>query len=559
MRVKSGARRAWGAAGATTVAALVLLSGCSSGHVDTRVLDAFESGSFGEARVAIQNHMTDDRADRSYILDRMRLEIACLADGDPWCAEGPANDAFSILRVQGLNADRTTSAVVFNEGVKIWKGEPFEQALSYCYVAVQKGMLGEWDNARAAASGSLFLLRDFGENEKGEKVSTLEIAQNAQKNGDEYLDKGYAAVKTDFALGYVLNGIANKAIGRDDEANDNFAEAARVNAGLESLRDQLMGGGYDTVLVVDYGAGPAKVAYGPDNALVRFAPRWPSDQRGLVVSSSGGEDGPREVGTFPVVCDVNTMSQQSMWNNLEDVRIAKSTIGQALMTGGVIAAATADRRHQTQGWIGLGAIVIGAAMRATSSADTRHLEFLPQRVYVVPLSVGARGTELSLQVSGDESSRIVLPAMDPPRSGVQLRYVRVPSRGGQAWLASGKVEYANDQFDGRVAGDDLPYILGGTCLKKPSQATLAKYQAAGHLANMTTVELENLYREEGITFAAEDQIGKSALHVLEGGTSMIEPLAGTAGYDRLFCQKHGAYRGKSELWKETMKREGTGH
>jgi len=541
--------------------ALVLLAGslscslgaCASGHADTRTVDAFEAGRFGEARVRLEERQTDDRADRSYILDRMRLEIACLADGDPWSAEMPANEAFSILRVQGLNADRTTSAVVLNEGVKIWKGEPFEQALSYCYIAVQKGMLGEWDNARAAASGSLFLLRDFGENEKGEELSTLEIAQNAQRKGDEYFDKGYAAVKTNFAFGYLLNGVANRAIGRDDEANDNFAEAARVNAGLEGLCTTLRDGTYNTVLVVDVGAGPVKVAYGPDNALARFSPRTPSDQRGLEVLF---EDGSEAAATYPPACDVNIMALDHMWNNLEDVRVAKSTLGQALMTGGLIAAATADRRHESQAWIGLGVMVAGALMRAGAAADTRHLEFLPQRVYVVPVNITQANTTLILQVSGDATTRIVLPAMDMPREKMQLRYVRVPSRtyeGAGSWMASGTVVYANDQFQGRVAGDELPYILGGTCMQKPSQATLAKYQSAGHLTNMTTVELENLYREEGITFAVEDQKGRTVRHVLEGGTSMIEPLAGTAGYARLFCQRHGEYRGKSQMWKDVMK------
>ncbi len=104
-----------------------------------------------------------------------------------------------------------------------------------------------------------------------------------------------------------------------------------------------------------------------------------------------------------------------------------------------------------------------------------------------------------------------------------------------------------------MSGDELPYILGGTCIQKPSQATLAKYQSAGHLTNMTTVELENLYREEGITFAVEDQKGRTVRHVLEGGTSMIEPLAGTAGYARLFCQRHREFRGKSQMWKDVMR------
>lgn len=544
---------------ALALAVGVPLGGCAGGgRIDQRGEAAFVVGEYARAAEVFQAHLTNDRSDRSYILDRERLLLSALADGQARAADEAANETFSVLRVQGLNEDKTVSSVVINEGVKIWKGEPFEQALGFHYVAVQKAMVGEWDNARAAAGSSLFLLKDFGENERGEKATTLDIARNAQKQGDQYFDKGYTPTRTDFALGYLMSGLASRAIGRDDEAADNFNEAARVNPALEKLRDALVGRGYNWAFVVDDGRGPRKTAYGPDDALARFVPLMGSDQN-LLTATLTGEGGAGGEASYPPVCDVNAMAQSHMWNNLEDVRIAKSAIGTALVQGGMLVAATSGRDrgkvNEAQLLAGLGAVLAGAIMKAGAAADTRHLELLPQRVYVVPMHVDSRGSELTLRVQGDEGSRMVLAGIDPPRAGeLGLRYVRLGSGRGTRWAGSGRVVYGHDGYAGRAEGDDLPYILGGRDVSLPSPGAMSRYQAGGHLAGLTTVELENLYREEGIKLAPEDLGGRPHRHVLEGGDSLVPPLAGTAGYARLFCQEHPPYKPKSQAVREMAER-----
>lgn len=544
------------------VTALVSLGGCNAG-MDSKSAWAIESGNYGAARVRLQEALSNDPSDRDYILGRMRLQIATLADGDPHAAEEISNEAYRLLRVQGLNADRTVASVVLNEGVKIWKGEPFEQAMSFSYIAIQKGMLGEWDNMRAAAQSSLFLLKDFGDNEKtGKKLTTEEIARRAaerdrqNKGGDAYLDYGYTPIKTDFELGYVLTGVASLALGRREEASDNLNTAVEYNAGLGPLRDALLAGGYNTIFVVDYGRGPAKVARGDDGALARFEPRWASDGRALSYSVAGG--GVEEGTSFSAVTDVNRLAQSHLWNNLEDVRAAKSSIGSLLLAGGAITALSANQGNRdaraNQQIIGASLAAAGLLLKATSQADTRHLELLPQRTYIVPVNITSRGSVVTLQVQGDPGSRMVLAAVSPPEDGerLQLRYVRLSNgRGGApAWATSGRIVYANDATEERVAGDGLPFILGGRCVRTPSAETMARYHGAGNLTNMTASDLENLYREEGITLRWEDNVGRSRKHILEGGDTLVAPEAGTAGYARLFGQEHPAYRPRSKAVRE---------
>ena len=53
------------------------------------------------------------------------------------------------------------------------------------------------------------------------------------------------------------------------------------------LVDELKTGQYNTVLVVSYGLGPRKAAYGPDNALAKFVPRFGSEYQNSTASATG--------------------------------------------------------------------------------------------------------------------------------------------------------------------------------------------------------------------------------------------------------------------------------
>lgn len=553
-------------------APLGAFAGCAR-QLDTRTRLAGETGRYALAAERVQESLSSDPADRDYLLGRVRLLLMGLADGQADATEEPANQLFGLLRTQGLNADRTTASVVLSEGVRIWKGEPFEQALAYHYIGVQKAMRGEWDNARAASLSSLFLLRDFSEALGKATPTQMDIARKAAQaerdktgSGDELLDKGYVAVQSDFAIGYVLGAIANRAIGREDEASDNLLAAVRADPGLQPLADTIRAGSYNTVLVVDAGLGPRKVATGEDGVIAEFVSRTPSDRRGVVVSIDDGQS-TRSVGEFPVVQDINQLAINHRWRNLEDVRALKSALGTGLLVGGVAVAAHA-KDDQAQ-LAGLGLALLGGLMKASSKADTRHAELLPQRIYVVPLLLGdgPHTVTLSLQ-SGDEgrlsggvsaAGRIVLANVRGPRAnavnpGPVLRYVRMTPI-PQGWEQRGQVLWANASWRERVAGDDLPYIFGGRCVTPPSPSVMARYHNAGRLSDLTTVELENLYRAEGIAWTVEDQQGRFRRHVLEGGASLVAPLEGTSGYMRLFAQDHARYQPRSDELRQARERE----
>ncbi len=146
---------------ATLACSTLFLAACSTPQIDRRIVEAAEVGQFGYAAERLQQDLTTDPADRDYLLSRFRLLTMAMADGQPDAAEETANQLFALLRTQGLNEDEGVASAVFYEGVRRWKGEPFEQALAYSYISMQKAMRGEWDNARASAMASQFVLRDF--------------------------------------------------------------------------------------------------------------------------------------------------------------------------------------------------------------------------------------------------------------------------------------------------------------------------------------------------------------------------------------------------------------
>ena len=501
------------------------LAGCTA-KPDYGLLARAEEGDYGRARGYLYNKGFDPSNDRSdeALLDRSRFAIVTLADGLPRAADPTLDEIYGTLRTQGFNADREAVAVLLNEDLKRWKGEPFEQAMLYEYVAIGKAMEGEWGNARAATTEAIRLLDDF-----------RRVEQEVNSSPSE---SGYVTSRVDVPLLYLTRGVAARALGRPDEAEDNFAEAERQLPELVPVTRDLRT--CNTVLIVDYGLGPEKLAGGSDGSRLVFDPRMPSDDAPIVVRTPGGES------QAYWAADLNDLSRWYSWNHLESLRVGKSIGGDALLFGGVIAASSDDEAAQ---WAGLGAMLAGMILKAGAHVDTRFCELMPQRVYVVPLMVYGPGTTVTLEVPTDPASRLTLTDLDSPPDGerLQLRYVRLNTgRSAPSWATSGRVLYANDRHEGFVAGGDLPYILGGRCVRTPSDDVLRDYQASGYLAGFTLAELEGLYRDEGISLELADQWPRPDLHVLEGGRSLVCPLAGTTGYQRLFSSEWPAYEPRSE-------------
>lgn len=515
--------------------------GCSErGQI---VRSAVERGDYGRARAVLLEKLETDPNSRRFLYERMMLELAELADGLPGSAEPTTDEAYQILRTQGKNADKTAISMVVGQKIKFWKGEPFEQAMMWFYIAVQKAWINEWDNARAAAGESIFHLKDFGEfvddkgNRRQKQPEDIEAEARRSEDPAAYVETGYTPVESNFALGYLLKGVADQALDRTFEAREHFESAVAVRPQLKPIVERLERGPHNALLVVDYGFGPRKENYGPDGCFSRFVPAWPSGEEPLFVTVNG-----QSAGQFAAACDLNGLALDQRWKNNEEIaNLVRSIAGRALQVSG----------SQVGGTAGAIMSVSGAALRASAKADTTHCMIMPQRVYVAPLLVTQNNSVLDVQVGPHAPSRMVLPGIDPPVAPDRMRliYVRMTPHVSPAWATAGKVLYANDAYDGAVEGAELPYVLGGRCVRLPSLRSMADYHGAGYLQGVTVEELESAYRDEGLQLGIEDSGERAGLHVLEGGNSLVCPQPGSAGFLRLFCQEHSAYSPKSDAIK----------
>ncbi len=371
--------------------ALLCAAGCSSPR-NLAAIHAYYDYDFASARAAFRDDA--ERNNEDVVLNNLRLGLAALADGDRAEAELALGRAYELLSTAGLNRNRTTASVLLYEGVRIWKGEPFEQALAYYWIAALYAMLGDWENVRAASANALFRLTDFGDD------------QHRQSQGREY-----GAVDTDFALGFLLEAIGSDlsgASGRDEQ----LLAALKIDPRVAPVADAVRRRAYDTLLIVDYGQGPAKTAYGSDDSLVRFESARHRRAGDLVIRADG-----EGVGRFAAVCDVHKMAVDHRWNNLEDVRRAKSDIGTVLVAGGAASAVYGGFNDSPVAALaGLGAILLGALLKESAVADTRYLEFAPESVYLAPVAL-AGPRELEVSIAGDPGARVVLSGFEPGEPG----------------------------------------------------------------------------------------------------------------------------------------------
>ncbi len=531
-----------GRACVTAVLAGVVLAGgpgCSSHQRNYTAIRSYYGYDFTAAREALREDA--GRNDTNVLLNNMRLGLAALADGDTLEAEEALGRSFDLLSTAGLNDDRTTAAIVIDEGVLIWKGEPFEQALSYYWVAALYATLDDWENVRAASANALFRLTDF-----GSQQTARTMTRNAAAD-PEYLEKGYSAVDTDFALGFLMEAIGSSLSGAGG-ADNQLDAAMQIDRKLAPIVSILRSGDYDTLLLVDYGKGPTKMAYGPDDALARFVPQE-RHHGDLVVSYDGVEQGP-----FRRVCDVNRMSIDMRWNNLENIRVAKSTIGNMLLTGGAVtlaAGAASDNggAAAVAGIVGLTMMMAGALFKAGAAADDRYLEFAPQSIYIAPLRLNDTG-ELRIGVDGDPGSTIVFPGFRPGKRGApQAVYLRMHGldSADPPWLESTWALYGND--DTGVLDNDWPWILGGSDVSTPDPRTVEAYKLGGYLPDFTTDDLSELYLAEGIVIGAGGlhpaTRQRAWRHILDGGRALYTPQPWSMGYKRLMYSPHDPYRPKS--------------
>jgi tetratricopeptide (TPR) repeat protein len=387
------------------VCSAMLLSsiGCVSQDVlnAQQGVEAYLSGNYPQAKTLLKP--LAKKTDENFVLNNNRLGSTGLALYDLQTAQGAFLNSYEVLNSYGVNnGGRTLGAVLVDEKIKIWRGEPFERAMTNFYLGLTYYMQGDYNNARAAFENALFKLKDYQTDE-----------QNNPKS-DQFKE-----IDSNFVLAQYMLARCYQRLGQDDLAAANFKRTVDLEGDLQQLADVNLNKTSNVLLIVDFGLGPHKET-NADGALVGFRPLpeevGPPPHPQVDVDSAGSAAGGL---TYPLV-DFVALAQDRRWESIDTIRIVKSVLGTGLIAGG--AYETYNARNTTDAAVGLGLIAAGALLKASSQADVRVWEMLPRCTYAIPLTLTAGKHDIA--VSFPDGIHQTLHAIEAPATGERTYYIR---------------------------------------------------------------------------------------------------------------------------------------
>jgi tetratricopeptide (TPR) repeat protein len=383
---------------AALLAALALAAGPLGGcnHTSREARNAYMEYQVGNFAAAAAELKPDTKKkNENFVLNNCRYGSSALAAGQLPEAENAFMAAYEVMNGTKTNdGGRTLGAAVVFEGIKVWKGEPFERAMAHYYLGLIFLIKNDYENARAAFQNSLFKVREY-----------------ASKDDLDH----YKEVESNFALGYFGLGLCYLRTGKAELADASFKRAQAIDPRLGPVIAELQQPGVNTLLFVDAGKGPRKSPRGWYNEESAFGPT--PGEVGPIPQIIATVDGQRATNPNDSYSTVDTlaMAQERRWQDIDTLRKAKAVIGTGMMAGGTgLAAYGAHRGDQGMMWAGIGTALAGAAVAASSQADTRNWEMLPRTVYIVPLALPPGPHTITVQVGGSQSAPLQA-TIQPPR------------------------------------------------------------------------------------------------------------------------------------------------
>ncbi|MEO6434427.1 MAG: hypothetical protein ABIP55_01530 [Tepidisphaeraceae bacterium] len=390
---------------------ILLLCGCAPNKnaqiVDAAVQDYF-AANYPAAAAKLQP--LAEKTNENFVLNNLRLGSTLLPVYNLDDAEAAFLRAWEVINSTGVNAGgRTLGAVLVDEKIKVWKGEPFERAMGSFYLGLIYYIRQDYGNARGAFENALFKLQEI-------------------DPGDEAHGETSRDVESNFALASLMLGKCFQKLGRDDLAKSNLDNVTKIHPHLATLAEYERNKNSNLLLVVDYGYGPQKVT-DFDGAIVGFGPT-PTEEGPIPRPFVRIDGRPVEVENFakPPV-DLLAMAQDRKWQSIDTIRTVKSAVGTGLLWGGAITGIDAANHRsgdrQRDNLIVAGALIgSGLLLKASSQADVRQWEMLPRTTFILPLRVEPGTHEITIEFSAPPSR-----FGSPPLISQTWRNLSVPPTG----------------------------------------------------------------------------------------------------------------------------------
>ena len=390
---------------------LLLVTGCVSQQEKQaeKAVESFFHGNYERSAQLLRP--LAEQTNENFVLNNLRLGSADLMRYDFDEAESAFLRAYEVINSTGVNdGGRTLGAVLVDEKIKIWKGEPYERAMANFYLGMIYYVRQDYGNARGAFENALFKLRDYAGDEK------------AAKKDD------YREIESNFAVAAIMLGKCWQKLGREDLSRENFKRAADVRPELSEVADYDRNLKSNLLLIVETGLAPEKVT-DFDGSIVGFSPR--PNQVPPPPVARVRIDG--SVATDPDLCrptiDTVVMASDRRWQDIDTIRAVKSGIGTGLLAAGAIEGVrgvhergSAQRRDLTAA---AALAAAGLLLKATSQADMRTWEMLPRSVYVIPLHVEPGTHDVAIDFPSMPGMRQEWRNLPVPEAGEATYYMRI--------------------------------------------------------------------------------------------------------------------------------------
>jgi tetratricopeptide (TPR) repeat protein len=317
-------------------------------------------------------------------LNNMRIGLKALRNGDKEVALPALDDALLTIESFFVNtaAAQKARSLWYEEGMKDFKGEPYERVMAYYYRGLLYMGAGDYDNA-AASFKSAVLQDSFAEEEQ---------------------------YRADFALVIFLQGLASKKAGDYEGAANAFEE-------LKKLRpDFVIPASFNTLFIVETGTSPRKVADGPGHAELKyFRGRSFTEKYVSLKLDNGGNR--RLYPMEDIYFQASTRGGRQIDKILKDKVVFRETnlaigstlsdVAQKTMLFAPLAGKSAGTFQAVAGGLAIaGAVEQIIALNAKPHADTRFWDNLPDTVHIDFGQLPAGSHQIRIEALDDKGAPV---------------------------------------------------------------------------------------------------------------------------------------------------------
>jgi hypothetical protein len=278
----------------------------------------------------------------------------------------------ALNEIEAIYANTESSAkarsLYYEEGMKDFKGEPYERCMAYYYRGLLYLQKGDYDNARACFKGG--------------------ILQDAFAEEEQH--------RCDFATLIFLEGWAAQLAGDIEIAKACYAETKRYRPDFNAPSEEA-----NILIIAETGTSPRKLSDGVGHAELKF-------RRGRNFSEKSAEasiNGNRQISLFPMedvawqamsrggrAVDKILQGKVEFRKTNEQVGTVLTDVSSSTMISAPLWGDNVETVQGISAAIGLvGVIQMAAGARARPHADTRYWDNIPDGIHVATI-FGEPGT-----------------------------------------------------------------------------------------------------------------------------------------------------------------------